>query len=196
MADKKLFATKEQLENDYQEFGSMLKMAQKHGVSKKLIMNHMKRHGIERKKRSAQEVDQKVSPLLDKGLPTSQIAESVGVSEVTVRKSAKRKGKAVNDLYHKGEIITHNGYRLIKAPIGHPGADSHGYVREHRLILESKIARYLEPGEVAHHRNHDKLDNRPENLELMRLGEHTSHHHTGKKGRGPDKKPRKNAKQQ
>jgi len=196
MAEKKFFATKEQLEGDYQQLGSMLKMAEKYGVSKKLVMNYMNRYGIERKKRTAKQVDCKVAPLLDKGLPTSQIASAVGVSETTVRKSAIRQGKSVNDRYHKGEIITHNGYRMVKAPEGHPGADSKGYVREHRLVLESKLGRYLEQHEVAHHINHDKLDNRPENLEVMTLASHTSMHHLGKKGRGPDKAPRKNSKQQ
>ena len=191
MAEKKFFVTKEQLEDDYQELRSMLKMAEKYGVSKKLVMNYMNKHGIERVKRKASNTDEKVSPLLDRGLPTSQIAEALGISEVSVRASARRQGKRVNDLYHKGEIITHNGYRMVKAPEGHPNADSKGYIREHRLVMEQKLGRYLESGEMVHHLNHDKLDNRPENLELMRLGEHTRLHHTGKKGRGPDKKPRK-----
>lgn len=49
----------------------------------------------------------------------------------------------------------------------HPAAQSNGYVSEHRLVLERLLGRYLIPGEKVRHRNQDRADNRPENLELM-----------------------------
>ena len=57
--------------------------------------------------------------------------------------------------------------------------------------MEKHIGRYLEPEEVVHHINHDKLDNRIDNLEITDLATHTREHHLGKKGRGKDLKPRK-----
>lgn len=43
-------------------------------------------------------------------------------------------------------------------------------------MLEKKIGRYLNKGEVTHHINGIKDDNRPENLELKTDHEHRSKH--------------------
>jgi len=48
----------------------------------------------------------------------------------------------------------------------HPYANHAGYIREHRLVMEGVIGRYLLPNETVHHKNAVRDDNRPENLEL------------------------------
>lgn len=76
----------------------------------------------------------------------------------------------------KGGRIRRKGYIFLHRP-DHPYCDSLGYVREHRLVMEEHLGRFLEPKEVVHHVNEVKDDNRLENLELFAdNGKHTAHH--------------------
>lgn len=65
---------------------------------------------------------------------------------------------------------------FIKMP-GHPRAIN-GYVREHVLVMEKILGRFLAPDEHVHHINGDKGDNRPENLMVLSNAEHTKLHMT------------------
>lgn len=48
--------------------------------------------------------------------------------------------------------------------------------KEHIYIMEQHLGRRLVKGEVVHHINHNKLDNRLENLQLMTWTEHSRLH--------------------
>lgn len=72
------------------------------------------------------------------------------------------------------------GYVLIHCP-DHPHASKKGYVREHRLVMEKHIGRYLLPSEVVHHRDDNPGNNAIENLELFESNaQHISATMTGK----------------
>lgn len=76
----------------------------------------------------------------------------------------------------RGGRTKSHGYVLIYIP-AHPFCDHHGYVREHRLIMEQKIGRFLQPKEQVHHINGIKDDNRVKNLVLTNIYDHFRLYH-------------------
>lgn len=72
-----------------------------------------------------------------------------------------------------GTIGTTTGYKYIRIDGKNVG--------EHILVAEKKIGRRLTEGEVVHHINGNKLDNRPENLIVMTKSQHAKLHGNSKK---------------
>src|SRR3990167_4847235 len=58
----------------------------------------------------------------------------------------------------------------------HPNADCKGFVLQHRLVAECHLGRLLTRSEHVHHLNHDRQDNRWENLEVMNRAAHYDLH--------------------
>ena len=79
-----------------------------------------------------------------------------------------------NTSHWKGGRRKHSGYIMVYSP-DHPCANN-GAVMEHRLVMEKHLGRYLDTTEVVHHLNGIKDDNRIENLQLVKRGEHVSNH--------------------
>lgn len=85
------------------------------------------------------------------------------------------KGPA-NGRWNNGRMRTSQGYVAIKVPDGHHLRQAHGYAYEHDMVAESMLGRSLLPGEVVHHKNGVRDDNRPENLEVTTRSEHAKQH--------------------
>jgi len=58
-----------------------------------------------------------------------------------------------------------DGYLIVKGEYSHPRA-SNGQIREHTVVMEKHLGRYLTANENVHHKNGIRDDNRIENLEL------------------------------
>lgn len=110
-----------------------------------------------------------------KGCTTGDIALEVGVKAETVRRFLRARGvthsnrnrrRERNPAWRGGRIQDRYGYWLVHSP-AHPRANHQGYVREHRLVLEAQLGRYLTQTEVVDHMDGDPTNNAPGNLRLF-----------------------------
>lgn len=68
-----------------------------------------------------------------------------------------------------GRYLSSSGHWYVLLPNGQ-------YVLEHRLVAQNRIGRPLNGGEVVHHKNNNKLDNRPSNLAVTHRDAHAAYH--------------------
>ena len=119
---------------------------------------------------------------------TKETKEKLRRQKLGKKLSAKHKAKVIktlssygnqqgskNPYWKGGKCKTKEGYILIRC-LNHPFAQANGYYKEHRLVMEKVIGRYLTRDEVVHHKNEIKTDNRPENLYLTNHSDHGKSH--------------------
>jgi hypothetical protein len=188
----------------YDGSASIRALARDMGVSHSWVASELKRVGIESRIKRASHP--KALPTDAERAEWQRLLEEAGsVSELARRKERtpgaityhlKRHGitglssgfKSPKSVSHfgsdhaswKGGTYYHSdGYVYEYAPNHPDAASAKGYVLQHRLVMERKLGRPLAPGELVHHVNEVKDDNRPENLELHDRSTHMKHHKRG-----------------
>lgn len=140
----------------WEELYSLSDIAVRHDVCPMTVLNRMKRAGV----------------------PRRSSAEALKVERCRLKKSKSRKRfhdsnpnfkKRENAPAWNGGICKdiQSGHVKVYFP-DHPFASKRGYVRQHRLVMEEMLGRYLFPQEVVLHKDKDGGNNDPENLKLFK----------------------------
>lgn len=92
-----------------------------------------------------------------------------------------RKRAAERITYYNKNVFNHGEYRQRNAESKRNRGSGEGYTKvcgrhEHRTIAEQKIGRPLKHGEIVHHKDGNKRNNNPDNLEVMTQSEHIREH--------------------
>lgn len=149
------------------------------GASVDQVRNHLKRNGIKpsmaQERGACHQHRDRLRELAAQGASLSEIAREIGANRRHVRDYIERhqiphtpwdrSAPENNPWWNGGRVIDKDGYVLVKAN-DHPNCDRHGYVREHRLVMERTLGRLLTADEVVHHKDGDKQNNDPDNLEV------------------------------
>ena len=125
-----------------------------------------------------------------------QIAHKLNITQGAIRKYFKKYNipfKEKKDTYLRGAKAPnwnggrhmHNGYIEIYAP-KHPHKNKRNCIYEHQKVMEDYLGRYLEKGEVVHHKDLCKTNNNIENLQLLTMSEHSKLHAKLRKERNDD----------
>lgn len=91
------------------------------------------------------------------------------IKQLTGKTYSPKHRKAISDAIRKKGWRLASGYKQIIVDSPHPRAKSYKngkYIMEHILVMEEKLGRFLEPHEIVHHIDENRLNNHPSNLHL------------------------------
>ena len=174
------------------------------GFSAPAVAKYLRSQGVEILGRGQKHGPRPDAPelraLRDQGLSAQEIGARYGMSAEWARERMihfgieRLPGKARpehNAFWTGGRTTDRDGYVLAKMN-DHPQANSGGYVREHRLVMEAHLRRLLAPSEVVDHRNGIVDDNRIENLALYASNaDHLRATLTGRRGQQRSERQRR-----
>ncbi len=105
----------------------------------------------------------------NKGLKGVMKAWNKGISpsaETRAKISAHNAQRGKRSRNWRGGITMNEGYVFVYQPL-HPRADKKGYIKRANLVMEKHLDRFLKKGEIVHHINEIKTDDRIENFKLF-----------------------------
>lgn len=174
---------KKMMRDLFYELGQIPLVAERIGYRPRTVQGYLREMGVIGRKvgiifrapTASQKNQEVVLRMLNEGRTLSDIGDAVGTTGTRVKEFLNSIGiqrdfspdfsGAKNPNWRGGRLIDQNGYVLLYKP-DYPNCNYLGYVREHRYVMEQSLGRLLIPGEVVHHKNRNRQDNRIENLHL------------------------------
>lgn len=84
---------------------------------------------------------------------------------------------AKNPNWKGGKHYREDGYVLVRIGVVPGNVRGTRYKLEHRIVMEKVLGRPLLRSEVVHHKDGNKSNNHPDNLELITQAEHARIHY-------------------